>query len=252
MRILNTAILGLAFMLQGVDCNDLLDAFVGDIISSFGLISPTLVYASDEAPDICRTHIWILCLNQDDEQNELAEHIEMLYKRRKQDGIIFIGASKEFVRNLELLQPSMFRSDCPIFTPLELSNAFDLKLDTNILFYEKKGDEFNVIDKFAVNGGSHITLNVASWVESDGIKLERRTNRWERRTDLMGSTFLNTLWRNDVWADFIYNDNGTVIGSKGWFQEKLFYVTDALNLSVLPRENNMMIDDMSHVKKLFS
>ena len=49
MRILNTAIVGLILMLlecQGVDCNDLLDDFIGDIISTFGLISPTVVYAS--------------------------------------------------------------------------------------------------------------------------------------------------------------------------------------------------------------
>ena len=237
---------GLILMLlthQGVDCNELLDAFIGDVISTFGLTSPTLVYASDEAPDICRTYIWVSCLNQGHDQKELAEHIVMQYKKRKQDGIIFTGASAEFVKTLELLQPSMFRSDCPVFTPLELSNALDLRLDTNVLFYGKSGEEFNVVDKFTVNGGSHISLKVASWVESDGIILERRTNRWERRTDLMGSIFLNTLWPNSLWADFIYNDNGTIIGSKGWFQEKLFYITDALNLSVLIREEIVMIDD---------
>ena len=127
MLISSKAILGLTFMLltcQAVNCDELLDAFIGDIISSFGLISPTLVYASDEAPDICRTYIWVLCLNQGDDQHELEEHIVMLYKKRKQDGMIFIGASEEFARNLELLQPSMFRSDCPVFIPLELTNAF--------------------------------------------------------------------------------------------------------------------------------
>ena len=247
MKTVGRGLLGLAFtvcMFQCVNGKDSLNVFISDVISTFGLISPTIVYTSYEAPEICMTRKWVLCLSQDkdDEQNELTEHIAMLYKQRKQDGVFFIGTVDELLRHLESLEPSMFRSSCPIFMPLELSNALGLKLDTNILFYEKESTKYKVTDMFAVNGGAPITLNVASWDESDGLILEKRISRLERRTDLMGATFLNTLWPSQLWANFIYNDNGTVIGSKGWFQDKLFYVTDALNLTVTIREEMVLIE----------
>ena len=195
------------------------------------------------APKICMTHEWVLCLDQDNEQNELADHIAMLYKYRKQDSVFFIGENKELLRNLALLEPSMFRSSCPVFMPLGLSDAIDLRLDTNILFYKNINVEYHLVDKFSVNGGAGIELNVAFWDERDGLKVEMRVNRWERRTDLMGATFLNTLWHTTNWAEFIYNDSGSIIGSKGWFQEKLFYITDRLNLTVKIREEIIVIED---------
>ena len=239
-------LLGLVLMLwmfQCVNGNDSFNALMGDILSTFGLTSPTILYTGDEEPKICMTRKWVLCLNQDNDQMELAEHIVVLYKQRKQDSLFFIGTNKELLRHLEWLQPSMFRSNSPIFMPIELSNALGLKLDTNIIFYQKESAKYKMVDKFAVNGGTPITLNIASWDERDGLKLETRINRWDRRTDLMGATFLNTLWPNDDWAQFIYNDNGTIIGSEGWFQEKLFYVTDALNLTVTIREEVVFVED---------
>ena len=37
-------------------------------------------------------------------------------------------------------------------------------------------------------------------------------------------------------AHFIYNETGAIIGSDGWFQEILFYVTGTLNLTVETRQ----------------
>ena len=165
----------------------------------------------------------------------------MLYKQRKQDSVIFVGTDTNhlWLEHLSMLEPSIFRSDCPVFMPIELSNIVELKLDANILFYAKEGDQYNLIDKFSVDSGSPIIIHFGSWVERNGLQLERRINRWERRTDLMGATFVNTLWqdkKNKKMADFIYNENGTIIGSKGWFQEILFYVIGTLNLTVETRE----------------
>ena len=74
MKTVGRGLLGLAFtvcMFQCVNGNDSLNAFTSDVISTFGLISPTIVYDSDEAPKICMTRKWVLCLSQDDEQNSL-------------------------------------------------------------------------------------------------------------------------------------------------------------------------------------
>ena len=154
------------------------------------------------------------------------------YTNWKQDSMIFQDNSEGLLRNLALLEPSLFRSNSPIFMPLKLANSLELKLDTNVLFFEKEDVHFKLVDMFAVNGGETITLEMGSWNENDGVKLGQSISRWDRRTDLMGAVFRNNLWEGQHWAKFIYNKNGIVIGSKGWFQDQLFYVTDRLNLTV--------------------
>ena len=48
-------------MVNGEATNNI---FLNDIISTFRLTSPTVVYNSDEeAPDICYTNQWVLCLH---------------------------------------------------------------------------------------------------------------------------------------------------------------------------------------------
>ena len=51
----------------------------------------------------------------------------------------------------------------------------------------------------------------------------------------MGATFVNAVSSNvgiTTWADFIYDANGTIVGSRGWLQDQLFYITDQLNLTI--------------------
>ena len=66
------AVFGLFFLLwispTVVICDDELNGFITDIISTFKLLSPTIVYHSD-APEICLTHHWVLCLNLENEQD---------------------------------------------------------------------------------------------------------------------------------------------------------------------------------------
>ena len=196
-------------------------------------------------PQVCMTNQWVLCLNKENDHSELAEHIALLYKLGKQDSMIFLDNSGGLLRHLALLEPSLFRSNSPIFMPLELANSVELKLDTNILFFVKEDVHFKLVDMFAVNGGEAITLDMGSWNENDGLKLGQSISRWDRRTDLMGAVFRNNLWEGQHWAKFIYNKNGTVIGSKGWFQDQLFYVTDRLNLTVKIVEVNEYLNNTS-------
>ena len=43
-----------------------ISSFLRDIMTTFKLNSPTILYASDEAPDICFTDQWVLCLSSQD------------------------------------------------------------------------------------------------------------------------------------------------------------------------------------------
>ena len=174
----------------------------------------------------------------------MADYIAMLYYERNQDSIFFIGTDthKDLLKHLEPLVPDMFRSDCPIFMPSEYSRTVELRLDNNIIMYEKQKDKsFHLIDKFAVLGGSApIALELGLWDESSGVQLQNQVNRWDRRNDLMGAKFINTHWANGKLASFIYNSKGNIIGSKGLFQDQLFYITNSLNVTVETRNETLV------------
>ena len=164
-----------------------------------------------------------------------------MYKQRKQDSIIFVGndTKKEWLDHLIYLEQKIFSSDCPIFMPGDYSGMMDLRLDSNIIFYQKEEEgTYNLIDKFSVNGQNPIAIKLGKWCSTcNGVKLEKSMNRWERRTDLMGASFINTPKKNGHVSDFIYDKNNNIIGSKGWYQEVLFYVINHLNLTVKTEEN---------------
>ena len=160
---------------------------------------------------------------------------------QKQDSMVFIGynTEKEWLSNLLLREPKLFRSESPVFMPRDYSSMLDhLTLDSHVIFYEK-GEEggYNLVDTFSVNGGNPISIKLGKWCATcNGVKLEKSMNRWDRRTDLMGASFINTLKKNGYAADFVYDENNSIIGSKGWYQEVLIYVISHLNLTVKTRE----------------
>ena len=47
-----------------IKCEDNMNGFISDLILSFSLTSPTIIYDGD-APEICFTTPWVLCLHQD-------------------------------------------------------------------------------------------------------------------------------------------------------------------------------------------
>ena len=258
MRRCSTLLL-LFFTLHHVHGDDSVNGFITDIILSLRLISPTIIYHGD-TPEICMSRQWMLCLDEGNDQKKLAEHIAMLHRRtehwtynqteqdkptgRKQDGLLFFGSETDtgLLQNLALLEPLMFRSSCPIVMPLQFSNAIELKLDLNIIFYERKDSTYNLIDKFAVNGGPPIVLQLGTWDEHSGLHMTKLMTRWDRRTDLMGTTFINSLectlcdFGDKGLAGFKYDENGTIIGSNGKLQEMLFYMTDRINVTIVTKD----------------
>ena len=96
--------------------------------------------------------------------NSFADYIVMLHHRRKQDSLIFAGTkiSKGMLEDLHTLEQDIFRSDCPIFLPMEYSNVMTLRLDSNIVFYGDQEDgSYSLVDKFAVNGEPEFFVNTS-------------------------------------------------------------------------------------------
>ena len=83
---------------------------------------------------------------------------------QKQDSMVFIGynTEKEWLSNLLLREPKLFRSESPVFMLRDYSSMLDhLTLDSHVIFYEKEREGgYNLVDQFSVNGGNSISIKI--------------------------------------------------------------------------------------------
>ena len=214
---------------------DLLEVFIEGIIETWQIKSPTII-AEDNLPKICMTHQWVLCfINDKVDHEELASYLISIHQQHKQDGLIFVGgqANNEILKQISKSASTLLTSNYPIFMPTSYKNNIQLRLDSNIFFFsDRENGTYELHDIFAVKGGANIITDVGKWNIDDGMMLIKSMNRWDRRTDLRGATFINSLVINDYWAIITKDMHGNINGSKGWFQDKLYYITDNLNLTI--------------------
>ena len=214
-----------------------LENFIQDLVRTWKLLSPTIIF-NGELPLLCWDYDWVLCLKKDGSTKELAETLTTIHRNRKQDGIIFVGTHKDLLIQLTQLAPTFFQTDLLAFMPLNAQNLIKLRLDTNIIFYDKVSHtEYRLEDSFAVKGGPAITLNLGIWNKDNGIKFHRSISRWGRRTDLEGTVFVNALFEMGNWASLVKDANGKIIGSTGFQQEPLFYIANGVNLTIKIEEH---------------
>ena len=69
-------------LLLCMDCSrvngeDTISSFIKDMMAAFQLTSPTIVYGGDEAPDICYTDQWVLCLSSQVTQSHQSNPKEL-------------------------------------------------------------------------------------------------------------------------------------------------------------------------------
>ena len=218
------------------------EKFLRAIIARWKLLSPTII-VQDDLLNICMTHEWVLCLKNDMkmETENLGSHIATLSRGRYQDGLIFVGNSshENILKWFEMYAPTILRSNCPVFMPAEYTKTINLKLDSNVLFYRQETPKvYKLIDTFAVKGGLPISLHLADWNTENGFKFHKSMNRWDRRTDLKGTSFVNSAGTNSIFTQLMEDESGNVIGSKGYWQDKLFYITNGLNLNIVTKKVN--------------
>ena len=174
-----------------------IDAFIEDVIKTWKLRFPTILVKND-MPNLCRTQnqAWILCLSNDEDTNELVNHMVLILQRSGQDGLIFIGkvGHEKLLEHLSEKLPSIFTSNYPIFIPASYKNFTQLRLDSNILFYSDidiANTTSKLYDTFAVKAGPPIEIEVGEWTLDSGMTLIKRLNRWDRRTNLTQTTFVD-------------------------------------------------------------
>ena len=63
---------GLLLLLMNcmVNAEDTISSFIRDMMNTFHLSSPTIVYDGDEVPDICYTDQWVLCISSQVEKSD--------------------------------------------------------------------------------------------------------------------------------------------------------------------------------------
>ena len=224
--------------------HDVIGEFVKDAIDTWQLLSPTLIF-QDDLPALCMELDWILCFSGSIDKKELAIHLDMIHQQRKQDSVIFIGnyGHENPLKELTKFVPSIFSSNYPILMPLEYTEYIKLRLDSNIIFYTQKSSaKFEIVDQFAVKEGPTIVEVMGTWEFMKGFNFLKSLNRWDRRTNLKGSTMVNALSRNGGNAGFIRDKSGNIIGSTGLFPDGLRFITEKLNLSVKTVESGWDMD----------
>ena len=146
---------------------DQYEAFIEDVIGTWQLQSPTVI-AVDDLPKICMNHHGLLCLsnNQEQDPDELANHLTSIHQHRKQDGLLLVGnhGNENLLKLLSEVAPSLFIANYPLFMPLSNQNDIQLRLDSNIIFYgDNHNGGYKLYDIFAVKGGSAIKLEFGYW-----------------------------------------------------------------------------------------
>ena len=209
------------------------DVFLEDIIKTWKLQSPTII-VKDYLSNVCMKHQWLLCLSNHQDANDIANHLSHVHRHNNQDGIIMVGSHghDELLRHLMKDAPTIFASNHPFFMPLKYQNSIQLRLDSNVVFYDDQDGNYEMYDIFAVKGGPFITMDVGNWNLNTGMMISKSLNRWDRRTDLQDTTFVNCLQNYLPFAQFTEDKNGNINGSAGFFQDILFYITDKLNMAV--------------------
>ena len=123
--------------------SDELDKFLGDLIGTWQLRSPTIIVQGD-LPELCMRQQWLLCLSDSFESTELGNHLALSHQHRRQDGIILFGTGHEqLLRKLAKGSPSLLTTNYPVFMPTTYKSSIKLRLDSNIVFYNSS-KSFNI------------------------------------------------------------------------------------------------------------
>ena len=177
---------------------------------------------------------WILCLSTEFDTDNLVQHLALIYKQRKQNGVFYLGSQghEKLLKQLSKMFPTMLTSNYPTFMPSSYQDKIELRLDSNILFYEEKSlTRYELYDIFAVKAEPPITEQIGIWDVNNGLSLLKSMNRWDRRRDLKGAPFVNAVMGFRFLASFIRDENGNITGTTGYSQEQLFLIIEKLNVT---------------------
>ena len=140
---------------------------------------------------------------------------------------------KELLRELST-KPLAFTKTRAWVMPLTYASVLPLRLDSNILFYERTSqDSFTVYESFAIKGGNTKTSVLFKWPEEElnNPNPTKPLNLLEKRANLDGA-ILKNAWHSSSWnkyKDNLTNNNNSVVAKN---VEMLFDLQAQLNFSI--------------------
>ena len=82
----------LIWMGSRVNGEEAMDVFINDLVATFQLTSPTILYDNDdEIPEICYASQWVLCLSSNQHESEFPDNPESYRDCIQNDCIQLIG-----------------------------------------------------------------------------------------------------------------------------------------------------------------
>ena len=117
---------GIDALSSGYESNEL-ENFMASMIMTFQLQSPTIIF-NENLPSLCMNHQWLLCISNQQDENELKIHLDYIHKGKKQDGLIFVGTEghQKLIHYLSEVASSPFTSNYPTFMPQSFQNDIQL------------------------------------------------------------------------------------------------------------------------------
>ena len=77
--------LKMCIIAEGGESVEVVENLITDIIRTWTLLSPTIVTEGGrDVPDLCKGHHMTLCVMNDDDTTDLAEHLELVHKSGNQ------------------------------------------------------------------------------------------------------------------------------------------------------------------------
>ena len=162
------------------------------------------------------------------ELQNIVEYIDTI--QNDIEAIFFIGSGHSDVIQMLANSTNIFHSH--IVSVMQNYEDLDLKLrlDTNIIFCTQEGRDYALTEKYAIKDGPIVEEYFGNWSSESGLKINSPLI-WERRTDLMNITLIDSVLEYSVISMLSRSENGEIQGQSGIGPDILATLKEKLNFS---------------------
>ena len=211
-----------------------------DLVEFFNIKYPLVIYKNapdlglDELPAIPAPATFI-SYETNEEAEHVLNHVEMLRSLAELDGILFTGSGhrplvQSMVNDLKLFNDGI-TGVLPQYENLGLN--MNLTFSTRLFILDQEMSHATKVKEVYAVKGLHMTRNVGSWSETDGLTIGQ-PNIWERRADLNGVTIriASRNYSSVTARSHLHYLNNDITGGGGYFIAPLYYLASKLNFTM--------------------
>ena len=146
------------------------------------------------------------------------------------EAMFFIGSDHTEI--IQMLDNSTTIFHSSIMNVMKQHDNVDLqlRLDTNMIFCTPEGKGYTLSEKYAVKNGPVVDEYVGHWNMESGMHINTPL-MWERRTDLMNVTLIDTVLEYSVISIYSKTERGEILEQSGIGPDILSILKEKLNFS---------------------